>query len=168
MTADLVVYQFSRTKVEGGDFGHFLSLYAPNRLPAGQPLKTMMGRMIFCIEGYDRDPREVYLIDEIRQFYRDFHSTWPYWLYFCDLTQDGLKTMVICCLSSLTALKVDGQVNCAVEYDRLELARFMALDFPHMNWMCERAGMSEREIFERTREVFHYFTLPFEAEKPKA
>src|SRR5438093_10557404 len=32
---DLIIYQFSRIKVGQGDFTHFLSLYAPNNLPAG-------------------------------------------------------------------------------------------------------------------------------------
>ena len=34
------------------------------------------------------------------------------------------------------------------------------------NEMCERAGMSERQIFDRTKAVFEYFNLPFDAESP--
>ena len=159
---DLIVYQFSRTKVEQVDFSHFLSLYTPNNLPAGPRLKAMLGRMLFCIEGYDADPREIYLIPEVRRFYTAFHQAWPYWLYFADLDTDGLNGMVICCLNSFTTLKVDGEDHCGVEYDPLELVRFIALDLPHMNWMCERAGMSEMEIFHRTCELFHYFKFPFD------
>lgn len=159
---DLIIYQFSRIKVEEGDFTHFLSLYTPNNLPAGPRLKAMMGRMLFCIEGYDADPREIYLVPEVRRFYTEFHRAWPYWLYFSNLDTDGLNSMVICCLHSLTAVKVDGQASCRVEYDPLELVHFIAQDFPHMNWMCERAGMSEQEIYELTRQVFEYFRLPFE------
>jgi len=33
-----------------------------------------------------------------------------------------------------------------------------------MNEMCERAGMTEQQIFERTRAVFEYFNLPFDAQ----
>jgi len=162
MTADLIVYQFSREKVEQTDFGHFLSLYGPPSLPVGKALKSLLGRMMFCVQGYDADPREVYLIPEVRQFYRAFHDAWPYWLYFADLHQDGLKMMVFCCLRSFTALKIDGRATCAVEYDPLELVQFIAHDLPHMNGLCERARMTEQEIFERTREVFQYFRLPFE------
>ena len=32
MGSDLIFYQFSRSKVERGDFSHFLSLYAADRL----------------------------------------------------------------------------------------------------------------------------------------
>jgi hypothetical protein len=81
-----------------------------------------------------------------------------------NLHQDSLKTSVLCCLQTFTAFKVDGQANCAVEYDLLELVQFMAHELPFMNGMCERAGMSESEVFQRTRDVFLYFGLPFETD----
>ena len=121
-----------------------------------------MGRLVFCIEGYDVDPREVYLIDEVRWFYGALHNAWPYWLYFCDVNQDSLKTTVLSCLQTFTAFKVDGRADCAVEYDMFELVQFIAHDLPFMNGMCERAEMTEQETFERTREIFFYFGLPFE------
>lgn len=164
---DLILYQFSRSKVERCDFSHFLSLYAPDKLPTGRRLRSMMGSMVFCIEGYDDDPREIHTIPEIRNFYAAFHQAWPYWLYFCDLNQDGLKTMIFCCLKSFTAIKVDGQPNCAVEYDPLELLRFISQDFRGMNAMCERAEMFERLIYERTKAVFEYFGMPFDAPPPE-
>ncbi|MGA2865207.1 MAG: hypothetical protein ABSF95_12090 [Verrucomicrobiota bacterium] len=37
--ADLIFYQFSRSKVERGDFHHFLGLYAPDKLPAGRRVR---------------------------------------------------------------------------------------------------------------------------------
>jgi hypothetical protein len=168
MRPDLIVYQFSRERVERGDFSHFLSLYGSDRLPQGLALKLLLGRLVFCVEGYDVDPREIYLIDEVRWFYSAFHDAWPYWLYFCDLHQDVLKKMVSCCLQTFTAIKLDGQAKCAVEYDLFELVQLIAHDLPFMNGMCERAGMTEQEIFERSREVFQYFGLPFEASAPEA
>ena len=111
---------------------------------------------------YDADPREIYVIPEVRRFYAAFHQAWPYWLYFANLDTDGLNIMVTCCLNSFTALKVDGQDHCGVEYDSLELVRFIAQDLPHMNSLCELAGMSKLEIFSRTRELFQYFKLPFD------
>ena len=168
MNADLIVYQFSREKVERGDSSHFLDLYGSDKRPQGLPLKRLLGRLVFCIEGYDVDPREIYLIDEVRWFYAALHDAWPYWLYFCDLHQDSLKTSVLCCLQTFTAFKVDGRANCVVEYDVFELVQFIAHDLPFMNGLCERAGMTEQEIFERTREVFLYFGLPFDVIAPDA
>ena len=37
-------------------FSHFLSLYAPDKLPAGRRLREMMNSMVLCVEGWDDDP----------------------------------------------------------------------------------------------------------------
>jgi hypothetical protein len=34
--SDLILYQFSRAKVEHGDFNHLLGIYAPDNLPTGR------------------------------------------------------------------------------------------------------------------------------------
>lgn len=55
----LIFYQFSRSKIERCDFSHFLSVYAPEKLPSGRLLREMMmNTLIFTVEGYDNDPRE--------------------------------------------------------------------------------------------------------------
>ena len=166
MDGDVVFYKFSRAKVERGDFGHFLGLYAPAKLPAGRRLRKLMNSLIFLVEGFDDDPREIYAIPEIRQFYSAFHDAWPYWLYFCNVETDALRTMALCCLSSIAAVKIDQRPNVAVEYDRLQILDFISKDFGPMNSMCDRAEMHERGIFDRTKAVFACFDLPFHAEPP--
>lgn len=166
MAEDIIFYQFSRDKVERGDFIHFLGLYAPDKLPTGRRLRAMMDSLVFGVEGYDDDPREIHSIPEIRRFYAAFHGAWPYWLYFCNLETDVLRTMILCCLPSITAMKVDGKPNVLVDYDRLELVQFIGKDFVPMNAMCEQAGMFERLIYDRTKAVFQYFDLPFDAAPP--
>src|ERR1035437_5768554 len=168
MGIDVVVYQFSRSKVERGDFSHFLSLYAPDKLPSGGRLREMMNTMMFAIEGYDDDSREIHSVPEIRRFYSAFHEAWPYWLYFCNLDTEVFRVMVLCCLPSLAAMKVDGRPNVSVEYDRLELLQFLSTDFAPMNVMCERAEMVDRLIYDRTKLVFENFDLPFDAQPPPA
>ncbi len=160
--ADLIFYQFSRSRVERGDFGDFLGLYAPDRLPIGRRLAAMMNTMMFGIEGWDDDSRELHCISEVRRFYVAFHQAWPYWLFFCNLDTDALRMMVKCCLRSITVMKVDGKPNVAVAYDGLELVRFVGNDFGPMNVMCDRAQMTERVVYDRTKAVFGYFNLPFD------
>lgn len=163
MNHDLVFYQFSRSKVECGDFSHFLSVYGPDKLPSGRRLRDMMNTLMFVIEGFDDDPREIHSIPEVRRFYAAFREAWPYWLYFCNLDTEELRIMVLCCLPSIVAMKVDEKPNVAVEFDRLELLEFLRADFLHMNAMCESAGMFERLIYERTKAIFGYFSLPFDS-----
>ena len=162
MDRDLIPYQFSRSKVERGDFSHFLSLYAQDKLPEGRRLRQMMNCFVFCIEGWDSDSREIHMIPEVRRFYSAFHDAWPYWLYFCNLDVDTLRAMTMCCLPSINTMQVDGQVQVKVTCDPLGLLNFLKRDFMPMNLMGERAGMSERLIYDRTKAVFGYFNLPFD------
>ena len=162
MDGDLIVYQFSRSKVERGDFSHFLGLYSPDKLPAGRRLRAMMNNMMFCLEGWDDDEREIHSIPEVRRFYSAFHDAWPYWLYFCNLDTDTLRTMTMCCMNSLTAIKVDGSPQVQVEYEPMELLQFLARDLNHMNAMCDRGEMFESLIFDRSKAVFEYFGLPYD------
>jgi hypothetical protein len=166
MGRDAIFYQFSRSKVERGDFRHFLGLYAPDKLPEGRPLRDMMNCFVFCIEGWDDDSPEIHLIREVRRFYSAFHAAWPYWLYFCNLDVDTLSAMTMCCLPDVSTMQVDGQTQLAVTCDPLDLLHFISRDFLPMNAMCERAEMFERGIYDRTKAVFKYFGLPFDAKPP--
>lgn len=167
MAGDPIFYQFSRSKVERQDFIHFLSLYAPEKLPSGRRLREMMNCFVFCIEGYDSDPREIHMVPEIRRFYSAFHEAWPYWLFFCNLDVDTLRAMTMCCLPEVNTLQVDGQTRVAVTCEPMEILNFLKRDFLPMNLMCERAEMFEERIYDRTKAVFEYFGLPFDAEPPQ-
>ena len=163
---DVLVYQFSRSKVERGDFSHFLSLYSPANLPTGRRLRAMMNNMVFCLEGWDDDPREIHSIPEVRKFYTTFRVAWPCWLYFCNLEVDTLRSMVCCCLPSIIAVKVDDQPNVQVQFDSLALLEFLKRGFGPMNAMCERVQMFEHLIYDRSKAVFEYFGLPYDAMRP--
>ena len=160
--SDLICYQFSRDRVEAGDAKDFLSRFGKHRVPVGKQLQGMMNSLALMIDGYDTDPREIYAIPEVRSFYKQLWERWPYWLFFCNLDTENLMMMVMCCLESLDALKVKGQEQVKVSIDPLEVVRFISGGFVPMNEMCERAGMSGRQIFDRTKAVFGYFNLPFD------
>lgn len=163
--SDLICYQFSRDRVVAGNAKDFLSRFGYNSLPMRKQLKGMMNSLALMIEGYDDDPREIYAIPEVRAFYKQLWQRWPYWLYFCNLDTENLMMMVMCCLDSLDALKVQGQPQVHVQINPLEVVQFISGGFVPMNEMCEMAGMTERQIFERTKAVFGYFNLPFDVQE---
>ena len=165
--SDFFVYQFSRDRVEAGDFSHFLGMYGLDALPTGQPLAALMNAFTFTVDGYNDHPDELHSIPAVREFYGAFHRAWPYWLYFCNLNVDTLTAMTMCCLPSINAMQVDGKANVAVTCEPLDQVNFIKHDFMPMNLMCEQARMSERGIYVRTKAVFEYFRLPFDAEPPE-
>lgn len=167
MDGDIVIYQFSRSKILRGDFRQFLGEFGFDKLPTGRRLRGMMNSFVFCVVGWDDDPREIATIPEIRDFYTAFHEAWPYWLYFCNLDVDILKTMVMCCLPTISSIKVDGVPNVAVTFDPVHLLDFLKKDFVTMNTVCERAEMFDRFIYDRSKAVFEYFGLPYDAPPPE-
>ena len=72
-----------------------------------------------------------------------------------------------CCLKSVDVVNVLDQPKVNALVEPREIAQFLTLPFEPMNQMCERAGMSERQIFLRTKAVIEYFGLPFDAEMPE-
>lgn len=163
--SDLILYQFSRDRVEAGDAKDFLSRFGKSSLPTGKKLESMMNSLVLMIEGYDDDPREIYAIPEVRTFYQRFWQRWPYWLYIFNLNTENLMMMVMCCLDSLDALKVQGQPQVQVQINPLEVVQFISGDFAPMNEICECAVMTERQFFERTKAAFGYFNLPFDVQE---
>ncbi len=159
---DLIVYQFSRSAIERLDCSHFMARYGS---PAQDPaLRVLMNRFLFCVEGFDHDPREIYFIPEIRDFYRKVAKAWPFWFFHCNLQNDTLRSIALCWLNSLAGVSREGSPLSGVEYDPLELASFVAGGLPGMNAACIWAGCSEAEIEQRTRDIFRYFELAYDAD----
>ncbi len=76
--------------------------------------------------------------------------------------------MIMCCLPTISSIKVDGVPNVAVTFDPVHpLLDFLKKDFVPMNTVCERAEMFERLIYDRSKAVFEYFGLPYDAPPPE-
>jgi hypothetical protein len=74
--------------------------------------------------------------------------------------------MTMWLLPNLSGYKRLGEPNAAVEYDPMDLIKFIIKNFGPLNLMMERAGMSEMDIYNRTRDVFHHYKLPYNSEPP--
>ena len=161
MASEVIVYSFGHENIVRRNFESFLRSYARHKLPVGRALKARLGSMIFHLEDYDGDSWQLYAIADVRRFCAAFHRRWPYWLYFCDLSQDDLKLMVYCCLDSFMAIQVDGQTNAAVAYDRQELDRFLEADRAPVEELCAWAELRPRDASQRFAQVQAYFQPRF-------
>jgi hypothetical protein len=164
---DAITVIFSEPQVRHCKTAHFLKTFGPHALPEGAELAALMGKFQFLVEGWDDDPQELYSIPEVRKFYQHLHRVWPYWFYFCDLRTETLTMMTLCLMPNLSGYKRLGEPKAAVEYDPMDLINFIQKNFVPLNLMMERAGMSEMDIYNRTRDVFHHYKLPYEAPPPE-
>jgi hypothetical protein len=74
--------------------------------------------------------------------------------------------MTLCPLPNLNGYKRLSEPNAAVEYDPMDLIRFIQKNFMPLNEMMMRAGMSEMDIYNRTRDVFFHYKLPYDSPPP--
>jgi hypothetical protein len=163
---DPIMLVLPRAEIKALKFKPFLRRFGSKALPKGAELAALMGRFNFMVHGYDDDPQEVYVIEEVRAFYRKLWKEWPYWLFFCDLRTEGLMMMTLCCLNQLSGAKILGEPAAKVMIDPLELIRFISDGFPPMNEMFERAGASEMAVYRRTKAVMEYYKMPFDEPPP--
>jgi hypothetical protein len=138
---DPIIVIFSKQQVRHRKLAHFLKRFGPDALPTGPELAAMMGRFQFLVHGYDDDPAELYGIPDVRKFYQHFHRVWPYWFFFCDLRSETL-TMMTLYLANLSGYMRLGESKAAVEYNLMDLIRFIQQNFGPLNAIMERAGMS--------------------------
>jgi len=74
-----------------------------------------------------------------------------------------LTMMTLCLLPKLSGYKRLGAPKAAVEYDPMDLIHFIAGNFGPLKLMMERAGMSEMDIYNQSRDVFLHYKLPSRA-----
>lgn len=84
-TKQVLVVVFTRQDVE-----------ARNINPAYEVLETLSsstenaidfrGSVAFMFEDYDSDEREIYEIQEIREYFNNLSAAWPYWGWFLELS----------------------------------------------------------------------------------
>ncbi|MEY2429823.1 MAG: hypothetical protein QOJ40_2708 [Verrucomicrobiota bacterium] len=115
-----------------------------------------MNQMVFCIDGYDDDAREIH-ISEIRRFLFSLSQCMALLVLFLQPGWGDVKAMVFYCLPSITAMKVDGADRVALTHDPIEILSFVKNDLGPMNSICERAEMFEEWIYGRPKQVFEYF-----------
>ena len=156
-----------REEVEAQNVAPLLRRFAPDKLPRGKELAAMMNTFHFAVHGYDDDPTEVYAIPAVRKYYQKLHREWPYAFFFCDLRGESLMMMTMCCMENLTGKKHAGAPLAQVEIDPMELLKFIMAGWAPMNEMCDRAGMSERAIYDRSKAIMNYYHLPFDVPPPR-
>lgn len=149
--------EFSRVAVEAGDFAAFLDQFALERLPHGPALRSYCNAFHFVVAGYDADPRELYEIPEVRAFYQAFRRAWPFWFFACDLENPCLQAMTFCCLPSLQVCRRSGAASCRVQLQSRDLGAFLLDNFPGLNLLLDRAGMTEAENRQRSLQIAAYY-----------
>jgi hypothetical protein len=131
---DLAICSFSRLEVEaarvGGAVDRLMELSDDDAVA-----RHLEGRLALVFDGYDDDPRELYEIPEVVQFFRAVTAAWPMWFHFLERRGPSLGVAV--------RLLVDARVaergsDCRADVDRDVLQAALMRMFEGMNALHAR------------------------------
>ena len=120
---DPIFLVISRREIELGQTDDVLAFLERISSRRGEAVAAC-GRLCITVEGYDADPRELFEIEEVRRFMRALDATWPYWFYFMNQVDDGLKWLESCLCDCIEV--VPGVASIDSEQLENQLARHFA------------------------------------------
>jgi hypothetical protein len=146
---DNLVLMASRAEVEAGDTSYAQATLG--KLLKPENAVRMKGRLIFGIKGYDDDPRDLWEIDDVRQWMKRLDEQFPYWFYFMDLGPQTTMPLIVFSLCKFE--KVPGGKRIPPE----ELKRFMSSHVAPMHGLSTTLGETQEALVSRARELGAYF-----------
>lgn len=109
-------------------------------------------RLGLAFHGYDADPRELWEIDEVRDYVRALDGAFPFWFYVADLRSELLKVLAFSlCRSTVTAPG-------ATSIHQADFATFLERHFGAMNELLDHWHVPDEESRRVTEEIVSYYT----------
>ena len=149
-----------RSEIEAGDVNDFAEFF--DRLEISNALtKQLEGRIGFMVNGYEKDPREIWEIPEVRTWMVAVQRRVKHWFYFLNRERSprSLVTVLAFCWSQPKRLG-DGSWECP----GTELESWLSLHVDSFYELAERLRLSEAEagriVTEAIRCVYPEFELP--------
>ena len=146
---DMLVVEASREYVEAGNILPVLKIL--NTLIEPDNIKKFSDRMMFCISGFDNDPRELAEISEVRIFMKKLDSEWPFWFVFASPYCLTLKFL------AFTLSKVQKDAHGQMFMESSDLVKFMFEHFAAMNIMQDKGWISEADNIHVSKKIEKYF-----------
>lgn len=146
----IIFYEISRLEIE---LGHTSRIQDDLKADKGNPfVRHGMGNIIFAVNGYDSDPRELSQIPEFQRFVGKLQKAYPCWLYFARIESYWLQVV-------LSSLSGGGD---AVTAQQLESFFMEQIDL--LATLSVLAGKSQEEMIQHLNKARKSFGLAHKEE----
>lgn len=114
------------------------------------------GKLVLSVDGYDKDPRELYEVPAVRRFIQSLHTHWKYWFFFAN---EIYATLPIVCFCINGGTKVTPNVT---QVDAGSFDRFYRECADACNDLCDKFGFPEEANHEQLLNAYQQLTFrPF-------
>jgi hypothetical protein len=141
-----VLYMITKSEVIEQNQLRFAEFFNIERIVKAGRLHDMFDRVVFCVDGYNDDRREIFQIPEVRRFLKSLAEMWPYFFYADALQTAFLPRMLQCMVPNLTAATDGKQYRVAVKTKEMNDAYKFLLD--GFSVICGNDRQMTREIFD--------------------
>jgi len=123
----------------------------------GSKLRKLFDCLTLFVEGYDNHNDEIYMIPEVRKFFIELHRRWPWWAYFvCDV-EANLAIPYLCLIDHVESIKRANDLMCTAAFNPVHLLEIIQADYGRMNYLMDRAGMTDQENNKRSQQILDLF-----------
>ncbi len=147
---DSIVLVVSREEVQKLDLSSCLQVL-DSLIESREKAMRFRDRVVFGVDGYNDDPRELFEIPEVRTFIRELDAKWPYWFFFLSKATDALKMIM---LSLCRYQKAGGGL---IRYDPKDVKLFLVSHFVALNRIFDRFDFDKPLNKEMSEAIFDYF-----------
>ncbi|WP_454047422.1 hypothetical protein [Chryseobacterium sp. Marseille-Q8038] len=126
-------------------------------------IKKSEGKLSFFIDGYNHDSREIYEIEEVRNWIAKVFEDFKYWGYFLDMRKEfikltGIRLLTVClCDCKIISTNADNTIK-NVEYDVRQSADIMIKIFQWLNEFTDKYRLPMEVNRRKSDEVTFAFT----------
>lgn len=154
----IIIHTISKEEIEALDFTRFEIAFGNWPQLTGEALRSHFDSLTLLVDGYNHRVDEIYAIPEVRRYFAELHRRWPWWLYFLKNFEANIAVYYMCLLQRVECFKEAGAPSCAAAFNPDELWAIIGHDFCRMNYLFERAGLSDAENDRRSDEILKIFT----------
>lgn len=149
----VILYTISRLEIETCDTDRIVHDLSVN---SGSPfVKCGMGNIIFMVEGYDSDDREMYLIPEFRRWMAKAEKLNLCWLYYSNVESYWLQTAL---LSITNNLVVEDKSEICALYKR-DVQAFLDSQIERYEELCNVANKTSEESERHLESALRKFNI---------
>jgi len=149
---DKIMSVISKEYIENKDFEYVQNFY--NQM-LENPTKYE-NKVILIIQGYDDDPRELFEINEVREYFSTLDKLFPYWFYFIyRKIEEGYSSLKLIMLLLVPCEVIDlNNGKKSIEYDLKEYAKFIKIHFHYFNELTDKLNMTLEENKRICSEIY--------------
>lgn len=154
----IIYVAIEREEIENENYSGFIKLKKWLTSSDEMILKNR-GKFFISIFGYDDDSRELFQIDEVRNWLQNVIPIFKYWGYFLYLDKPMLKysslSLLQICFIDLHKTKLDiKKQEWIINYDIKQAKEFKSLIFEWLNEFADKYAIEEKIVFEQSMKIF--------------